>query len=243
MAASLSVEDWTRWLRNVCYVIVCAVKEQVKPAEERNKADHDKVDELRGTPLAVGTLEEIIDENHAIVSTSVGPEYYVGVLQLVDKTQLEPGCSVLLHSKAMAIVGILSNDADPMVSVMKVDQAPTESFADIGGLEAQIQVCVLPPLSFCRTPGIACQEPFEVADTSLSCITRSDESSQSCCSLHIIATPSKAEFIAKMCLVTGQHDLVARGIELTVCMKLCPATSRLITCRSGCIISCISPQG
>lgn len=112
----------------------------MKPAEERNKADHDKVDELRGTPLAVGTLEEIIDENHAIVSTSVGPEYYVGVLQLVDKTQLEPGCSVLLHSKAMAIVGILSNDADPMVSVMKVDQAPTESFADIGGLETQIQV-------------------------------------------------------------------------------------------------------
>eukprot|EP00892_Ulva_mutabilis_P008617 jgi/Ulvmu1/6127/UM027_0105.1 len=116
-----------------------ANQEQVKPAEERNKADHDKVDELRGTPLAVGTLEEIIDENHAIVSTSVGPEYYVGVLQLVDKTQLEPGCSVLLHSKAMAIVGILSNDADPMVSVMKVDQAPTESFADIGGLESQIQ--------------------------------------------------------------------------------------------------------
>lgn len=120
------------------------MKEQVKPAEERNKADHDKVDELRGTPLAVGTLEEIIDENHAIVSTSVGPEYYVGVLQLVDKTQLEPGCSVLLHSKAMAIVGILSNDADPMVSVMKVDQAPTESFADIGGLETQIQVRVTP---------------------------------------------------------------------------------------------------
>lgn len=120
------------------------MKEQVKPAEERNKADHDKVDELRGTPLAVGTLEEIIDENHAIVSTSVGPEYYVGVLQLVDKTQLEPGCSVLLHSKAMAIVGILSNDADPMVSVMKVDQAPTESFADIGGLETQIQVFLAP---------------------------------------------------------------------------------------------------
>lgn len=119
------------------------LQERVKPAEERNKADHDKIDELRGSPLSVGTLEEIIDENHAIVSTSVGPEYYVGILQLVDKTQLEPGCSVLLHNKAMAIVGILSNDTDPMVSVMKVDQAPTESFADIGGLETQIQVLSL----------------------------------------------------------------------------------------------------
>jgi ATP-dependent 26S proteasome regulatory subunit len=117
------------------------VQERVKPQEERNQADHDKVEELRGSPLAVGTLEEIIDENHAIVSTSVGPEYYVAILQLVDRTQLEPGCTVLLHNKAMAVVGILSNEADPMVSVMKVDQAPTESYADVGGLESQIQVC------------------------------------------------------------------------------------------------------
>jgi 26S proteasome regulatory subunit T2 len=127
-------------LQRLQHPTVAHLQERVKPAEERNKADHDKIDELRGSPLSVGTLEEIIDESHAIVSTSVGPEYYVGVLQLVDKTQLEPGCSVLLHNKAMAIVGILSNDTDPMVSVMKVDQAPTESFADIGGLEAQIQV-------------------------------------------------------------------------------------------------------
>lgn len=117
------------------------MQERVKPQEERNQADHDKVEELRGSPLAVGTLEEIIDENHAIVSTSVGPEYYVAILQLVDRTQLEPGCTVLLHNKAMAVVGILSNEADPMVSVMKVDQAPTESYADVGGLESQIQVC------------------------------------------------------------------------------------------------------
>ena len=98
------------------------------------------MDELRGSPLTVGTLEEIIDENHAIVSTAVGPEMYVGVLQLVDRTQLEPGCSVLLHYKTTAVVGILSDEADPMVSVMKVDQAPTESYADVGGLESQIQV-------------------------------------------------------------------------------------------------------
>merc|ERR1712141_163800 len=35
--------------------------------------------------------------------------------------------------------GILSEDADAMVNVMKVDKAPLESYADIGGLETQIQ--------------------------------------------------------------------------------------------------------
>ena len=44
-----------------------------------------------GTPMSVGSLEEIIDDNHAIVSTSVGSEHYVSILSFVDKDQLEPG--------------------------------------------------------------------------------------------------------------------------------------------------------
>jgi SpoVK/Ycf46/Vps4 family AAA+-type ATPase len=39
----------------------------------------------------------------------------------------------------MAVVGLLNDDVDPLVSVMKVEKAPLESYADIGGLEAQIQ--------------------------------------------------------------------------------------------------------
>merc|ERR1712048_964719 len=101
--------------------------------------EREKLEELRGTPLGVGTLEELIDDNHAIVSSSVGPEYYVNILSSVNQDLLEPGCAVLLHNKTMSIVGILSDDTDPMISVMKVEKAPLESYADIGGLEDQIQ--------------------------------------------------------------------------------------------------------
>ncbi|KAK9817116.1 hypothetical protein WJX72_009792 [[Myrmecia] bisecta] len=114
-------------------------QERLKPQEERNQEDRSKVDDLRGSPMNVGSLEEIIDENHAIISSSVGPEYYVNILSFVDKTQLEPGCSILLHNKVLSIVGILQDETDPMVSVMKVDKAPLESYADVGGLEQQIQ--------------------------------------------------------------------------------------------------------
>merc|ERR1711913_27470 len=51
----------------------------------------------------------------------------------------EPGCSVLLNHKFHAVVGVLSDDTDPMVTVMKLEKAPTESYADIGGLDTQIQ--------------------------------------------------------------------------------------------------------
>lgn len=113
--------------------------EHLKPQDQRNEEERSKVDDLRGTPMAVGTLEEIIDDNHAIVSTSVGSEYYVNMLSFVDKDLIEPGCTVLLNNKFHAVVGVLTEDTDPMVSVMKLEKAPDETYADIGGLDQQIQ--------------------------------------------------------------------------------------------------------
>ncbi|KAG8770212.1 ATPase of 26S proteasome regulatory subunit 4 [Serendipita sp. 401] len=109
-------------------------KRDLQSEEERTR-----VDDMRGSPMAVGTMEEMIDEDHAIVSTSSGPEYYVAVMSFVDKDLLEPGCTVLLHHKSHAVIGVLQDDTDPMVSVMKLEKAPTESYADIGGLDQQIQ--------------------------------------------------------------------------------------------------------
>merc|ERR1719248_507269 len=113
-------------------------QEQVKPQEESAQQERSKVDDIRGSPMGVASLEEMIDDNHAIISSSVGPEYYVNIMSFVDKDQLEPGSSLLTHNKVNSIVGILADEADPMVSVMKVDKAPLESYADIGGLETQI---------------------------------------------------------------------------------------------------------
>lgn len=81
-------------------------QEKIKPQDGEKNVDEDrsKVDEIRGTPLSIGTLEEFVDENHAIVSGSMGPEYYVSIMSFVDKDQLEPGSSILLHSKGMLLI-------------------------------------------------------------------------------------------------------------------------------------------
>jgi 26S proteasome regulatory subunit T2 len=114
-------------------------QERLRPTEQKIQEERTKVDDIRGTPMGVGSLEEIIDDHHAIVSSSVGPEYYVTIMSFVDRDQLEPGCSILLHNKVLSVVGILQDEVDPLVSVMKVEKAPLESYADIGGLEQQIQ--------------------------------------------------------------------------------------------------------
>jgi len=114
-------------------------QENLRPAEDKVAEERSKVDDMRGSPMSLGTLEELIDDDHAIVSSSSGPEYYVSIRSFVDKDLLEPGCTVLLHQKTVSVVGVLQDDADPMVSVMKLDKAPTESYTDVGGLESQIQ--------------------------------------------------------------------------------------------------------
>jgi len=114
-------------------------QEEIKPHEDRNKKEMDDIDEISGTPIQLGKLEEMIDENHCIVSASAGQEFYVSILSFVDKDLLEPHSTVLLHNKVMSVVGILQDDDNAMVNVMKVDKAPLESYADIGGLESQIQ--------------------------------------------------------------------------------------------------------
>merc|ERR1719426_376356 len=113
-------------------------QQRLKPKENKEDDEKSKLDELRGSPMDVGSLEEFIDENHCIVSTAMGPEYYVNILSFVDKDQLEPGSSVLMHHKNLSVIGILGDEVDPLVAVMKVDKAPLESYSDIGGLDEQV---------------------------------------------------------------------------------------------------------
>lgn len=81
----------------------------MKPADQ-NKTDEEftaVMEKMRGDPLSVGTLEEFIDDNHAIVSGQHGPEYYATIMSFVDKDQLEPGSSILMNNKSHAVVGIM----------------------------------------------------------------------------------------------------------------------------------------
>lgn len=47
--------------------------------------------------------------------------------------------NILQFCQVHAVVGVLGDDTDPMVSVMKLEKAPQETYADIGGLDTQIQ--------------------------------------------------------------------------------------------------------
>lgn len=47
--------------------------------------------------------------------------------------------ALLTRVQVHAVIGVLMDDTDPLVTVMKVEKAPQETYADIGGLDNQIQ--------------------------------------------------------------------------------------------------------
>ena len=51
------------------------------------------------------------------------------IQSFVDKDRLEPGWSVLLNHKVHAVVGVLGDDIDPLVKMMKLVNAPPETYA------------------------------------------------------------------------------------------------------------------
>ncbi|KAF7701689.1 26S proteasome regulatory subunit 4 like protein [Cucumispora dikerogammari] len=97
------------------------------------------VDQIKGTPLNIGTLEEFVDFDKAIVSPNMGPEMLVPIMSFVDADKLDPGSTVLLNYRMKYIVGTMEGESNPAVMAMKLDTPPTETYNDIGGLEKQIQ--------------------------------------------------------------------------------------------------------
>ena len=111
--------------------------EALSTREQTQDEQRKRLEEIRGSTMLVGTLEEMIDDDHAIVSRSM-QDFYVPIASFVDRKALAIGSAVLLQEKVLAIVGLLDDDVNPLVDVMKVENAPLESYGDIGGLEEQI---------------------------------------------------------------------------------------------------------
>ena len=67
-------------------------QEALKPKQEADaESEAAKVEAIRDSPMCVGTIEELIDDDHAIISTANGPEYYVSIMSFVNSDLLEPG--------------------------------------------------------------------------------------------------------------------------------------------------------
>jgi 26S proteasome regulatory subunit T3 len=57
----------------------------------------------------------MIDEVHALVSSTAGSTYFVRVLSTIDRELLKPSTSIALHKHSHSVVDILPTESDSSI--------------------------------------------------------------------------------------------------------------------------------
>jgi proteasome regulatory subunit len=95
-------------------------------------------EQLRSPPLIIGTITDVVDASRVIVRSSAGPRFLVRSSPSIPAEEIKPGVRCTLNQQSLAIVEILHTSFDAQVYGMELVDSPQETYADIGGLEAQI---------------------------------------------------------------------------------------------------------
>ncbi|HYA33378.1 MAG TPA: proteasome-activating nucleotidase [Candidatus Bathyarchaeia archaeon] len=97
-----------------------------------------ELERLKGPPLLVGTVLDVLEDNRVVIKSSTGPKFVVNASQFIEQ-ELIAGARVALNQQSLAIVGALPPSKDPTVYGMEIIESPNVSYDDIGGLDSQIQ--------------------------------------------------------------------------------------------------------
>jgi proteasome regulatory subunit len=95
-------------------------------------------EQLRSPPLIIGTITDVVDASRVIVRSSAGPRFLVRSSPSISAEELKPGVRCTLNQQSLAIVELLPTSFDSAVYGMELVDSPQETYADIGGLEKQI---------------------------------------------------------------------------------------------------------
>lgn len=68
----------------------------------------------------VGHFVEMIDENHGLVTSTGGTNYYVRVLSTIDREKLKTSTSIAMHRHSYSVVDILPSESDAAIQMMQV---------------------------------------------------------------------------------------------------------------------------
>merc|ERR1712137_222026 len=115
------------------------IKDEQKNLKREILRAQEEVKRIQSVPLVLGQFLEMIDENHAIIGSTTGSNYYVRVLSTLNREELKPSSSVALHKHSNSIVDTLPPESDASIQLLTASEKPDVSYAQIGGLDIQKQ--------------------------------------------------------------------------------------------------------
>ncbi|KAG6820704.1 26S proteasome regulatory subunit 6A-B [Arthromyces matolae] len=129
--------------------------------KEKIRDNGEKIKQNKVLPYLVGNVVEILDVDPeveedganqdldsmrkgkcAVIKTSTRQTVFLPMIGLVPPEKLTPGDLVGVNKDSYLVLDSLPAEFDSRVKAMEVDERPTETYTDIGGLEKQIEELV-----------------------------------------------------------------------------------------------------
>jgi len=100
----------------------------------------DEVRLLKSPPMIIGHIQDVLDKERAIVRSSNGTIFQVSLNPRLDSSLVKPGTRVALNQDSLAVIEILTDAWDPLISGAEIIDKPKVTYADIGGLDEQMEM-------------------------------------------------------------------------------------------------------
>jgi len=143
---------------NVYKQEIAQLNYKVKDQQDKIKENKEKIKLNKQLPYLVANVVEILDVEEeeeedgaatdvdsqrkgkcAVVKTSTRQTIFLPVVGLVEVDELTPGDMVGVNKDSYLVLEKLPAEYDARIKAMEVDDKPTESYQDVGGLEKQMQ--------------------------------------------------------------------------------------------------------
>lgn len=115
------------------------MESEIRSLKKRANRLDEEVRSLKSPPLIVGHLEDILDKERGIVRSSNGTVFQVALNQRLSAEVLKPGVRVALNQDTLAVIEVLHDAWDPMVSGAEMIERPEIGYDSVAGLDEQKQ--------------------------------------------------------------------------------------------------------
>lgn len=112
---------------------VAKQKQKVKRLEEDVRL-------MRMPPHVIGNIQDVLDDERAVVRSSNGTVFLVTYNRGIDPEIMKPGARVALNQDTLSIIDVLHDAWDPLVMGAEMFEKPLTTFDHLGGLDEQISL-------------------------------------------------------------------------------------------------------
>jgi proteasome regulatory subunit len=114
------------------------LESEIRGLKKRANRLDEEVRSLKNPPLIIGHLEDVLDFERGIVRSSNGTVFQVSLNQRLSPDVLKPGVRVALNQDTLAVIEVLHDAWDPMVSGAEMIDKPDVDYDSVAGLEEQV---------------------------------------------------------------------------------------------------------